>query len=218
MVRIKGCNSDYIFDLKTQQIKEQSKDRPVYLKIFVCPNDMPSQVEAPHNNQPNNWCQGIDASCPDPNHQGHALIHLHEKEGIALVTQNPIAAKGPFVVQPNGEQPVFSANAAQVMAQVPMAVQPDGQRAVLQVTETAFVASVPGKSSTGQEAGFQISVSQQGIVLKAPNGAVIQLGNDSIEITPAQKGTVKINGNVEITGELSVTQQVTVAGKPLPAA
>jgi len=194
MVRIKGCNSDYIFDLNTQQIQEQPQDQPVYLKIFVCPNDMPSQVEAPYHNQPDNWCQGTDADCPDPHHQGHALIHLHEKEGIAFVTQNPIAAKGPFVVQP------------------------DGQGAVLDVTEAAFVASVPGKLPTGEVAGFQISVSPQGIVLKASNGAVVQLSHDSIEITPARNGTVKINGNVEITGELSVTEQVTVAGIPLPAA
>ncbi len=237
MVRIKGCNSDYIFDLGTHQIKEQSKDKPVYLKIFVCPNDMPSQVETPHKNQANNWCQGTDKGCPDPKQNGHALIQLHQEEGIAFVTQNPIAAKGPFVVQPNGERTALNVDQTQVTAQVPTVIQPDGQRAVVQIREQEFVAMVPGSlnsqqstgnsqtagaTATGSEQRFHFSISQQGIVLQAPNGTLIQLSNDSIEITPAGKARVKINGNLEINGNLKingnldVAQEITMAGQPLP--
>lgn len=231
MVRIKGCNSDYIFDLGSHQIKEQPKDKPVYLKIFVCPNDMPSQVEAPHKNQANNWCQGTDEGCPDPKHNGHALIQLHQEEGIAFVTQNLIAAKGPFVVQPNGESVALSVNQNQVTTQVPTVIQPDGQRAVVQVTEQEFVAMVPQQGTgnpqtagapTESEPRFYLSVSQQGIVLQAPNGTLIQLNNSSIEITPAEQAKVKINGNLEIYGDLKingnldVTKEIMMAGQPLP--
>lgn len=188
MVRIKGCNSDYVFDLGTGQIQEQSQDQPVYLKIFVCPNDMPSQVEKPYDDKAGNWCQGIDADCPHPQKQeGHALICLHQTDGIAFITQNQIVAKGPFEVQPDGKQPV------------------------LQVTETNCVVTVPVVLQTQQERGFQISVSPDGIVLKTPDAAMIHLNNNSIEITPGKTGTVKINGNLEMTGK------VTVAGQPLSA-
>jgi hypothetical protein len=188
MVRIKGSNSDYVFDLGTGQIQEQSKDQPVYLKIFVCPNDMPSQVEKPYGDKAGNWCQGTDAECPDPNKKnGHALICLHQTEGIALVTPNPIVAKGPFQVQPNGQQSVF------------------------QVTETNCVVTGSVVLQTSQGKGFQISVSSEGIVLQTPDAAMIRLTNNSIEITPGKTGTVKINGNLDVTGE------ITMAGQPLPA-
>lgn len=189
MVRIKGCNSDYRFDLKTGQIQEQSKEQPVYLKIFVCPNDMPSPVEKPYNGKAGNWCQGTDANCPDPQKKpGHALISLHQTEGIAFVTTNPIVAKGPFQVQPDGQQSVF------------------------QVTNTGCLVTGPVVLQTKPDQGFQISVSDQGIVLSTPDAAMICVTHNAIEITPGKTGTVKINGNLEVTGA------ITMAGQPLAAA
>ncbi len=186
MVRIKGCNSDYLFDLKTGQIQEQSKDKPVYLKIFVCPNDMPSPVEEPYDGKVDNWCQGTDAACPAPQKKtGHALISLHQTEGIAFVTPNPIVAKGPFQVQPDGQQPVF------------------------QVTNTDCLMTGSVVLQTKPDKGFQISVSDQGIVLSSPDAAMIRVTHNTIEITPGKTGTVKINGNLEVTGA------ITMAGQPL---
>lgn len=97
MVRIKGANSDYVYTGNPQEfIKEQKDADPLYLKIFICPYDMPSRVE-PNQGQ---VCEGTDAECPHgENSSGHALICLHEKEGISLVTNNQIAAQGIFVVK-----------------------------------------------------------------------------------------------------------------------
>jgi hypothetical protein len=83
-VRIKGVNSDYTFDVGAGQIVENKSADPLYLKIFICPNQMPSRIEPPHHGH---WCEGTDADCPAPDQAGHALISLHQYEGIALVAQ-----------------------------------------------------------------------------------------------------------------------------------
>lgn len=104
MVRIKGANSDYVYTGNPEQPIQENKDAdPLYLKIFICPNDMPSRVEKPHTN---GWCEGTDQDCPDQSSHkksGHAMICLDEKEGISFVTQNQIIAKGKFTVE-NGQQ------------------------------------------------------------------------------------------------------------------
>lgn len=100
MVRIKGANSDYVYTGNPQQPIEENKEAdPLYLKIFICPNDMPSRIEKPHAN---GWCEGTDHQCPDDSPDkkaGHAMICLDEKEGISLETKNQIIAKGNFTVE-----------------------------------------------------------------------------------------------------------------------
>lgn len=210
MVRIKGANSDYIFDVDKGQIIEQTGEHPVYLKIFLCPHDMPSHVEAPYESTAGNWCQGIDAACPHPGKKdGHALISLHQTDGIAFITQNTIAAKGNFVVQPPGIEPAFQVNNTQVTTTLPFVMQPKGKEPVLKVSETELRVTAPVVLQTQKDKGFQLSVTPEGIVLQTPDGAIVQMQGNTIEITPGKTGKVKINGNLEVTGE------VTVAGKKL---
>jgi hypothetical protein len=100
MVRIKGANSDYVYTGNPEQpIQEQKDADPLYLEIFICPNDMPSRIE---KHEGNRYCEGIDETCPDtsPNKKsGHAKIRLDQKTGISLVTKNQIVAKGNFAVE-----------------------------------------------------------------------------------------------------------------------
>lgn len=95
MVRIKGANSDYRFNPKTQQIEElKPLPRPTHLDLYICPYDMPSPVEKPVENPAANeghsgWCEGQDSHCPsDQGKAGHALVRLHQTNGIALTTDN----------------------------------------------------------------------------------------------------------------------------------
>lgn len=201
MVRIKGANSDYIFDANSGQIQEQSKDQPVYLKIYICPNDMPSQVEPPHNGQ---WCQGIDATCPHPDKKpGHALISLHQTEGIALETPNTIAAKGKFVVQPKGKPPVFQAAESGVTVSAPLTVS-----SPLTVTDLLTI-TAPIALKTQKDNGTQLTINSQEFTLQTADGTKIQIKGNQVEITPGATGKVKINGNLEVTGD------ITMAGKKL---
>ncbi|NEO58973.1 MAG: hypothetical protein F6J98_00500 [Moorea sp. SIO4G2] len=99
MVRIKGANSDYKF--LNGSIQDLKGDHPVYLKIFVCPYDMPSPIEEPDEN---GWCEGTDEQCPHGKKNGekspgHALICLHQEDGISLETNNNVTATGPLVAE-----------------------------------------------------------------------------------------------------------------------
>ena len=84
MVRIKGANSDYKYSAgKVEKVEPQPEK--VYLKLFICPYDQPSSVEPNEGN----CCNGIDRTCPNQGKkQGHALIQLHQEDGIQLVTDN----------------------------------------------------------------------------------------------------------------------------------
>lgn len=94
MVRIKGANSDYTYVGSPAEapIRENKRASPLYLEIFLCPNDMPSSVEAPHEGH---WCQGTDGDCPSeaPRQTGHAKIRLDQHSGITLSARDTPALR-----------------------------------------------------------------------------------------------------------------------------
>ncbi|MFQ4135471.1 hypothetical protein PGN35_004055 [Nodosilinea sp. PGN35] len=94
MVRIKGANSDYTYvgSPAAAPIRENKRASPLYLEIFLCPNDMPSSVEAPHEGH---WCQGTDGGCPAGEHRqaGHAKIRLDQHSGITLSARDTPALR-----------------------------------------------------------------------------------------------------------------------------
>jgi hypothetical protein len=216
MVRIKGVNSDYKYNLATQEIIDLTKENidqgtnhPAYLKIFICPNNMPSHVEPPVDSDPQKgWCHGIDADCPGVNKQaGHASICLHQIDGISLESQQAITAKGVFEVQPLAKKSAFKVEEHQVTTQVPFVMQPDGKAAVMTLSETELRVTAAVSIQTQPDNGVQLSVASEGIVLQTPDGATIQIKGNSIEITPGKTGTVKINGSLEVTGEITMNHK-----------
>ena len=90
MVRIKGANSDYKYVKDSQQsIKEDKQADPLYMELFICPNDMPSRVEA----NDGNYCRGTDEQCPSREKDGHAKIRLDQQQGIILSVKDTEALK-----------------------------------------------------------------------------------------------------------------------------
>jgi hypothetical protein len=214
MVRIKGTNSDYVYTGNPQElIKEQKDADPLYLKIFICPYDMPSRVE-PNNGE---VCEGTDEECPQgENSAGHALICLHEKEGISLVTNNQIEAKGTFVVKPEKGKELLKVGQEGITVQGAIDMNgalsvnhhesPRGKELVLEVSENT---SLVIKTKGGKDVLFEFSA--QGISMQVTNGSKIEINSQGdIELSPSNTGKVKINGNLEVTGD------VTVAGQKLP--
>jgi len=58
------------------------------LKIFICPAREPSRSEKHENNQ---YCKGVDSQCTigdASKKKGHALLELHEKNGVSIVADN----------------------------------------------------------------------------------------------------------------------------------
>ena len=47
MVRIKGANSDYTYTGTPEDapIQENKQADPLFMELFLCPNDQPSRVE-----------------------------------------------------------------------------------------------------------------------------------------------------------------------------
>lgn len=88
MGRINGANSDYQYSVEAGGITEVASPDQLTLSIYLCPHNMPSPIEQPlAGEQP--WCHGTGAQCPAGNAgDGHALIRLHETEGIQLETNN----------------------------------------------------------------------------------------------------------------------------------
>ena len=204
MVRIKGANSDYVFDLKEGQIQEQKGDHPVYLKIFICPYDMPSRVEEPHDGKAGNWCEGTAESCPKGHKSiGHALVSLHQEEGIKLVTDN-----GNQLVVNNETgniqiQPVVGGRAevdGNFLVQSPhkdVLLEVSTQQIALQLGETKVIITEAGDIELSTRNG-------EGEI--AINGSLTVQGNVKTDKNLA------VNGNVTLQGDLQVNKSVDING------
>ncbi|GCL56560.1 hypothetical protein NIES3806_39220 [Microcystis aeruginosa NIES-3806] len=175
MVRIKGANSDYKYSAgKVEKVEPQPEK--VYLKLFICPYDQPSSVEPNEGN----CCNGIDRTCPNQGKkQGHALIQLHQEDGIQLVTDN----NNQIVINQQGN--------------IELIPSPGGQ------------AEVNGALMVKQQDELLLEISNQTISLQLGGAKISLTPAGKIEIsTPKQQGEVKINGNLTIQGNLTVTGKI----------
>lgn len=175
MVRIKGANSDYKYSAgKVEKVEPQPEK--VYLKLFICPYDQPSSVEPNEGN----CCNGIDRTCPNQGKkQGHALIQLHQEDGIQLVTDN----NNQIVINQQGN--------------IELIPSPGGQ------------AEVNGALMVKQQNELLLEISDQTISLQLGGAKISLTPAGKIEIsTPNQQGEVKINGNLTIQGNLTVTGKI----------
>jgi hypothetical protein len=177
MVRIKGANSDYVYTGNSKEpIKEEKNADPLYLKIFICPNDMPSRIEEPHGGK---WCEGTDKDCPKERDKksGHAMICLHQTEGISLVTPNTVKTKSHSFT-----------------------VESESGNEVLKVSEERF--SIALKPQAGKE--VRLEISNTGISMKFGEAEVSITPSGDIELSPQDRREVKIKGNLTVQGNLTV--------------
>jgi hypothetical protein len=219
MVRIKGANSDYVYTGNPQElIKEQKDADPLYLKIFICPYDMPSHVEPNHGE----ICQGTDTECPHgENSAGHALICLHEKEGISLVTNNQITAQGNFVVQPQNSKELFKVDQHGTSIQgnidfngALILNHQDNEKTKAVTLELAEDISLIIKTQDGKD--ILLEISSQNISMQTSNGAKIAINHQGdIELSPSNHGKVKINGDLEVTGEIKTADDKLINSIPI---
>jgi hypothetical protein len=193
-VRIKGVNSEYERNADNEVVPVTPPPGKLFLKIFICPYNQPSRMEAPSGTP---VCEGTDTQCPefghpdpeDPN-PGHAMIHLDEGDGIKLVTDG-----GNQIQLNQGGNILLSPTAAG-------SVRVNGAFVISGNVEAngAFVI----KNSSGSQ--VVVDVSENTISLQTTTGAKILLKADgNIELfTQNNTGMVKINGNARVTGDLTV--------------
>jgi|SRR5919202_3874489 phage gp45-like len=180
--RIKGANSDYKYFENKGIIAEDPEASSAYLQIFICPYREPSRVEQ-HQGQ-GTWCEGRDETCPHrktveaPAAPGHALIYLHQEEGIKLVGDN-----GNQIAIDNKTGSIQLHPSAKGQAEV------SGTFVVKQKNDNVLL-EISDKEVLIQLGGAKIRISPTG----------------DIELsTPNQQGKVSINGNLTVQGDLKVT-------------
>ncbi len=191
MARTKGVNSDYLFNDDTQAIEEQVPfPKQLFMKIFLCPHNMPSHIEPPVLRDDKKLrCEGEDATCPGGG--GHVLLSLHQSEGIKLVAGNQ--APGISLIADDGAR---------------LDVKQDGTLR-LAPSATGRV-EVPGTLVVQRADGIQVllSISDHEIAVGVEGGAqvVLKQGGDIDLKTRNQTGTVTVYGNLVVTGELNAAK------------
>lgn len=178
MGRINGENSDY--ELVDGQIQQVDPFQTLELRLFICPYDQPNKLEP--LNGASGRCTGIKSACPHvPEKNGHALVHLHQNEGVSLIADN------------NNELKVDQSGNIQLNPVAGGEVQIKGK---LRLTIG---------SNTLLEVGDNNEV-----VLQSPSGAQVKLQqNGSIDVTPKSGSTINLNGDVAVTGNITASGTIT---------
>jgi hypothetical protein len=226
--RIKGVNSDYQFaEGKIEKVEPEPSE--VYLKIFFCPYHQPSRLESEES-----YCEGTSAACPNEDDKsGHALIHLHQKEGIALVTDHALI----HLHQTDGIRLVNDENHIAIKKDeniISLSPSADGRAEVDGVfvikrknEEEIFVEVSDGRISMQASGGPKVYIDGTGIrVVKQtdPEEVIANISDDEISMainsgekislkadggielfTKDGSGTVTIHGNLEVTGDIAAS-------------
>lgn len=213
MARVNGVNSDY--QLINGTIQEVSSEpAELYMKIFICPYRQPNALEP--LNGASRRCEGIDSLCPKGDKGdgalGHAMIQLHQGEGIKLITDKDnrlvLDQEGNIRLSPsiNGKAEV---NGAFVIK------RKSGEEVLLDVSLNKISLQVDGgpkihidgnrvqviKQSSPKK--VIVDITEDDITLEADSGAKVSLKqNGDIDLhTKANSGTVTIHGNLHVTGK-----------------
>lgn len=219
MTRIKGANSDYKYSLKDRKIIEVSpKPDPLYLKIFICPYDQPGSID---EREKEDCCQGSDSHCPSVEQkkgkgEGHALVELHQKEGVKLIadhqTQLVLDQKGSINLSPSqqqgfegkvnvngslsvtGETSLNTVNfSKELCLKTPSSTNP-----VLKLSSEQLEINLNNSST------IKINSNQVEVSLKS--GAKISIDSEgNIELSPATAKVVRIKGDLTVTGKIDGT-------------
>ncbi|HRI59910.1 MAG TPA: hypothetical protein PK228_09305 [Saprospiraceae bacterium] len=203
MGRINGTNSDYI--RVGDDIKED-KSNPLYLKIYICPNDQLNSIEPPKDGK--SLCIGTQEACPGGDHgvaHGHAMIHLHEQHGVEIVA----GKKNRIAVKQNGDIELGKEDGA-----AKITLQDNGEIRIDTSTLTVNGEMKVGGNSNLVVGGDRVEMlgGNNNRILVKPNGD-IELGKaGGAKITLTSGGaviidanTITINGNLGVNGDLSVT-------------
>jgi flagellar basal body rod protein FlgF len=203
MARINGINSDYrMIGGKIQEVLPPPAN--LELKLFICPTAQPNGLEAEAAT-----CNGQNTTCPSA-HVGHALLHMHQVDGIKLVTDNG------NMLQLNQAGVIALSPPTKVQVTSPLEVVKDGQTITVTPSGTGVLVQHTGGSSirfksngtleitTGGQT-VTISGSGSGMDMLHPNGSKVTFkSNGGMDlVTNNNTGTVTIQGNLVVSGTLT---------------
>ena len=180
MGRINGENSDY--KLVDGQIQPVDPFQTLELRLFICPYNQPNKLEPLDDAL--GRCTGIVSVCPHVSQKnGHALIHLHQNEGISLVTDN----NNQLRLDQNGNIQLNPAAGGEVQIKGKLKLTIGGNNL---------------------EVGYNNEV-----MLQSASGAQVILKQDgSIDITPKSDSTINLKGDVAVTAHIEAAVALPVQG------
>lgn len=183
MVRIKGENSDYRFDVTTGGVLEvQPQPEQVYMKLFICPNDQPSLIDKRKSDAA--CCEGVSQHCPGNSKAGHAMIRLHQTEGISLVTDRD----NRIILDQQGKIQLSPATQVELTGHLVL-------------------------KQPGQAAELTLKATEQGFELEMSTGAKICFDRSgNLELRPLDGKAVSISSNLRVEGEIEIKGNLTVGG------
>ncbi len=192
-VRIKGVNSEYRWD--RGGIVEVDPKEDLYLRIFICPNYMPSEIEEPLDDT-DKRCVGTDQDCPAPKDKnlntGHAMIQLNQKNGIELSVGNG----NKLIIGQDTESEI-----------------PDSlsfMRMIEGVSVSHIKVTTTGEIHLKSSNGLGIKILNDCIQVSKSDAAsdtpIVKITEESIELfQEITTKTVKIHGNLTVNGNITYT-------------
>ncbi len=193
MARIKGANSDYQYSAQANGIIEmQPLPKELYVRIFLCPYNMPSEIEPPHDGK---VCTGHSATCPHgPESPGHTLIFMHQHEGIRLATD-----KGELHLDQAGVLNLKGRAAISQDLAITGTTQIEGGLTIRERAEISGELRVTPPAADSPA----LAVTAGGVTLRC-NGATVAVdAQGTITLTPAKDRQVQIAGAAAVSGALS---------------
>ena len=218
-IRINGTNSDYRFFADEGVVDSVAKregkwPKPLELKLFICPNGELSSLQT---DDPTKMCSGESTKCPSKA-VGHALLELHQNNGIRLVTDNNnyiqldqqgsihLSPAAPGKVCAHGDVELNgSGNALLTIAQD--TVQLAGRIELKNEAGNEVYMTLQNNSVTITVGTSKIELSNTGAVKLSSAGGSIVMDGNGISITPVAGKDVTVNGNLKAT---------TINGQPYP--
>lgn len=231
-LRIKGSNSDYAYSMEKGQVTPVEGADPLFLQIYICPHGMPGPVdqvdpeklkkEMPYllDGDKVKLCQGSDvgwgtgadarSACPhDGPVAGHALVSLHQTEGLKLVTNNrnmiALDQAGNIQIAPAKKAEVVGALSVKGTAEWLEDVKVNGRFTATAPVTIQNSLSVTGDLTIRPTSNIQMEVTTERVAIQAHGAFIIIDNSGDIRLTPRTGNKVTVAGNLEVTGTLTNT-------------
>jgi len=216
--RVNGTNSDYRFYSETESIqsvleKEKKWPDPLELKLFICPTGQKTSLQT---DKPAETCTGVNSACPTKS-TGHALLQLHQREGIRLRTDNDnhiqLDQNGNIKLSPTASGKIEAVGNVEVKdtaGNLRLNIAQDtvqlAGRIELKYGTTSLI--LEKDSVVVKVNNHSLEIKSNGEVKISSVGGGISMDANGVTITPASNTKVSVVGDLQVSG--------TINGRPFP--
>jgi hypothetical protein len=211
--RINGTNSDYRYYSKYRGVQSVYKEEkiwpdPLELKLFICPTAQKTSLQT---DKPAEMCTGINTVCPTKS-TGHALLQLHQRDGIRLRTDNnnhiQLDQNGNIKLSPTASGKIVAVgnvevedNAGNLRLNIAQDTVQLAGRIELKYGTTSLI--LENDSVVVKVNNHSLEIKSNGEVKISSGGGSILMDANGITLTPAANTKVKVDGNLQVSGTIN---------------